>query len=183
MFSFDPALGGTGFAVIDQPERKVVDLGLIRPHTASKKMPVGAQIAAMMCVGRELCQLRYTPERSVLRIVEMPRKKAQGLHEARNVAHLPTYGVVVGAFAYGLPFPVCLIHVDDWAPAYPKTYRDRYKSKRVEHAALLYDLNVEDFGPTSAAGNVADALLMADYARESIESLTIHGTSEEGPHP
>ncbi len=164
ILAFDPSTTCTGWAVLGDAgdDGKFLGAGMIRPD---KFDTLTDRLLDMAEAVRE----RVRVAGADVVVVETPAatgraRAAQGFKGTPLT--IPIYGAAVGAAivacgSTGKGVKVCGVASDEWTKHRVPTGRDPHKAMRVEYVKRLY--GIEDLGPRSLAGNVADAILIARW--------------------
>lgn len=188
LIGIDPSLGCTGFAALtwdgtagDRGE-KISRCGTLEPSNPDAGVVERALDIAGAVEGMVLGAIGdvFGPDPTKLIIaVEAPQDRMFGPKAARSNASLPGYGVAVGAVAamVARELSAATIYYPtpmEWGGKFP-TRGDKHKEGRVRLVEAWYKLKAGSLGPKSRAGNVADAILLARYARTKYEIEQKHG--------
>lgn len=119
------------------------------------------------------------PSAVILIAIEAPQDRMFGPKKARSATSLPGYGVCVGVVAQRVRIAVPEARMFfptpmDWGSRFP-TRGDVHKEGRVRKVEQMFRLAPGSLGPKSTAGNVADAILLARYARQKFELEQMYG--------
>jgi len=193
LMAFDPSMSCTGVAVIRDGERAnapkfdnyresgtLIQAMTITPDGDTKDYAARLTSLFMQC--RALLD-EFTP--SVV-VVELPSTHAPSQARGMQRVGQPIYGAAVGAVISAAACPANLQTCERITPprvlAYPpdvwtrslpplarRTREDKYKTERVKLAAAIYLRSPEEFGAKSNAGDVADAVLLAEYGLREVK--------------
>jgi len=194
LMAFDPSMSCTGVAVIRDGERvnapkfdnyresgTLIQAMTIIPEGENNDYPT--RITSLFMQARALLD-EFEP--SVV-VVELPSRHAPSQARGMQRVGQPIYGSAVGAVIAAAACPVNLDTArkitpprllayppDVWTRSLPpgarNTREDKYKEGRVRLAASIYLRRPEEFGAKSKAGDVADAVLLADYGLRRFKS-------------
>lgn len=169
ILALDPSSTCTGFATLDDGGGLVLDqCGTIRPAEADlpgRLLEIANDVRGLVCT--------LSPGSSV--VIERPQTAG-----GPNRGGFARMGVM-SACSYGAAFGVALATVAEAIPSdriitptpaewvgrglVPSSRGDPHKVRRVRWVESLYLLAPDTLGPRTYAGNVADAILMARWAR------------------
>lgn len=169
VLAFDPSIALTGVGCVSNRGDQLVSRALIRTGDGDHQARAEELWAD---VGVELAELN--PD---IVVVETPSITGRGRrhwgYEGRSVLSAPVYGLAVGivlgqAFLYRKANPNREIKVitrpaDAWTKGLPGTADDEHKQGRVRLVEELFRLEAGALGAKTAAGNVADAILLARH--------------------
>lgn len=193
LVAFDPSMSCTGVAVVkDGPRENAPKFDnyresgtLIQAMTITPEGDTKDYAARLSSLFRQARDVLDEYEPSVV-VVELPSTHAPSQARGMQRVGQPIYGAAVGAVIAAAACPVNLetgkriippgilaYPPDVWTRSLPplarRTRDDKYKTNRVQLAASIYLRRPEEFGAKSTAGDVADAVLLAEYGLRAVK--------------
>lgn len=174
ILAIDPSIDETGAALLStggDPHRGDL-MGIWRVKPEGDTIP-----ERLVSLKAQVMVLVMDQNPDVL-VLEMPADQARGRggqgFTQRSVMTLPTYGAAVGILVGCLSdwryLPnsgartVLYPSSSDWTGRdVPSSRDDKYKERRVRYVEHLYRKERGSLGPKTAAGNIADAVLIARW--------------------
>lgn len=170
--AFDPSIRCTGYAAIrthrEYPHGVLLEMGRIRPDGEDALSRCCSLRKQVVEVGRRV--IMYD---DACIIVETPfHATGRKPGAVRSAVTLPAYGMAVASVLIAVDdvnrlrevHDILLPRAGEWSRGLPGTTNDKKKKGRVNLAAAIYGVQPSEFGPADTAGDVADALLMANWA-------------------
>lgn len=155
IMAIDPSMTMSGYAVLRRSDSiTVVDAGVLRPEGTDRINKIHSMVIEAKCLAAE-----YSPTRI---IVELPMEFVIAARRGkRSAAHLPWYGVAIGAFLVSFPRDIVVgVTATAWGTVYPTI--DKMKTGRIMAVRARYGQHL-DLGAPTVAGNVADAIMMGTW--------------------
>lgn len=179
--AFDPSMTCVGWAVLSR-EHGDLDHGILLEAGTIRtdELETADTIGRLQLIAKETAAMIDEHEPSIV-AVELPSTFVPSQGRGMQRRGQPTYGMAVGVVIaatstprtskYGritTPPRVIGWPPDVWTRALPpearRTSDDKNKTRRVAHAARIYQRTPESFGPKTRAGDIADAVLVGWYA-------------------
>lgn len=175
ILALDPSLTCTGWAVLTDDASRYGRLEHAGRIDGDSGVNLVVRVHSLVAEVGALV-LEYKPDTVY---VETPANKGVpwGGFANRNPMHIPIYGMGVAAALIGAGRKAIGVPADLWTTCglIPATRKDPHKVRRVREAAAMYGRKMEDFGPVSVAGNVADAVLLGFWALRVNKAPVVDG--------
>ena len=160
--AIDPSLRAAGYAVVSSVG-VVLSAGLIRPGNGE----IGQRIKNLTQDIRVL-MVEHRPEAVVVEVPQSAGGANRGGYRGHSVMSAPIYGMAVGAAVTVLQECECrliLCQPSEWVGRgrVPSSRNDPNKHKRINYVNRVFNLKL---ALNSVNGNIADAILMADWGRK-----------------
>lgn len=179
VMGLDPSLTCTGWGVLEQfpsrPQGLAIAHGMIEPPGPDTD-ELAARLFYLSIAVQALIKDYQPTHIAMERPEDKPRPQIARTFK-RSTLTLPLYGAAVGVVLAAAFGAVDCDHIvtpapSDWlGPDIPRPnkkdggeHEDVHKTRRARYAESVWGLKHQSLGPTSKAGNVADALLIARWA-------------------